>query len=381
MWDDEAHPHWSHPMLDVHPPHQATHTWKDFFIHIATIVIGLLIAVGLEQTVEWLHHRSEVRETRQLLAEERTRNINLFHENVTRDRLAVACLKNDLRIFQFLQQHPGTSREKLPGIPVWFFTDNPYAQASWIAAGQANILTLMPEAEVEDSRNVYSRLMASSEKQLALIDAFKKASAYESIQPDPSKLTRAQVDAEISLIQDCLRIVSIDMQMLSELAEVHADFFPGPSDVELQAEHWRDIPKGLAAAWAFTQHDFENLKGLRKADQPALEFARQISERGAGHLPEVYKEIHAKYPDFEPDQNSVNGFGYIAMYKGDLPGAINVFKFNVQRHPNSWDVYDSLGEAYAKAGKKKFAIENYQHAHQLNPANSSPIEALDKLQK
>ena len=39
-------------MLDVHPPQSATHTWKDFFIHIATICIGLLIAVGLEQTVE-----------------------------------------------------------------------------------------------------------------------------------------------------------------------------------------------------------------------------------------------------------------------------------------------------------------------------------------
>jgi hypothetical protein len=24
-------------MLDVYPPHEAAHTWKDFFIHIATI--------------------------------------------------------------------------------------------------------------------------------------------------------------------------------------------------------------------------------------------------------------------------------------------------------------------------------------------------------
>jgi hypothetical protein len=32
------------PMLDVHAPHEPVHTWKSFFIHIATIVIGLLIA-------------------------------------------------------------------------------------------------------------------------------------------------------------------------------------------------------------------------------------------------------------------------------------------------------------------------------------------------
>jgi len=38
-------------MLDVHPPHASTHTWRDFFLHIATIVIGLLIAIGLEQSI------------------------------------------------------------------------------------------------------------------------------------------------------------------------------------------------------------------------------------------------------------------------------------------------------------------------------------------
>src|ERR1035441_1129472 len=43
------------PVLDVHMPH-ATHTWKDFFIHLGTITAGLLIAIGLEQGVEKLHH-------------------------------------------------------------------------------------------------------------------------------------------------------------------------------------------------------------------------------------------------------------------------------------------------------------------------------------
>jgi len=52
-------PEVSAPMLDVHAPHQLVHTWKDFFIHIATIVIGLLIAVVLEQSIEALHHRTQ----------------------------------------------------------------------------------------------------------------------------------------------------------------------------------------------------------------------------------------------------------------------------------------------------------------------------------
>ena len=46
-------------MLDVHPPHSPTHTWKDFFIHVGTICVGLLIAVGLEQSVEYFHRQHE----------------------------------------------------------------------------------------------------------------------------------------------------------------------------------------------------------------------------------------------------------------------------------------------------------------------------------
>ena len=42
------------PVLDVHMPH-ATHTWRDFWIHLGTITLGLLIAIGLEQSVEWMH--------------------------------------------------------------------------------------------------------------------------------------------------------------------------------------------------------------------------------------------------------------------------------------------------------------------------------------
>ena len=41
--------------MDVHAPHHPLHTWKDFWIHLATITVGLLIAIGLEQSVEGLH--------------------------------------------------------------------------------------------------------------------------------------------------------------------------------------------------------------------------------------------------------------------------------------------------------------------------------------
>jgi hypothetical protein len=69
-------------MLDVHPPHSPTHTWKDFFIHVGTIVIGLLIAVGLEQTVEVIHHRHSAADARASIQEETSDNLEVLHYNL-----------------------------------------------------------------------------------------------------------------------------------------------------------------------------------------------------------------------------------------------------------------------------------------------------------
>ena len=101
------------PMLDVHPAHHAATTWRDFFIHIATIVLGLLIAIGLEQTVEYFHHRHQIAETRELLRNEREDNRQALTRATKSFRVVSAELQNNLQVLTYLQQHPGTSDEKL----------------------------------------------------------------------------------------------------------------------------------------------------------------------------------------------------------------------------------------------------------------------------
>jgi tetratricopeptide (TPR) repeat protein len=50
-----------------------------------------------------------------------------------------------------------------------------------------------------------------------------------------------------------------------------------------------------------------------------------------------------------------------------------------QDYPQFWNAYDSLGEAYLKAGQKEPAIQNYQKSVDLNPQNQGGVEALKKL--
>ena len=65
-------------MLDIHPAQHAASTWREFFIHIATIVLGLMIAVSLEQMVEYIHHRHERRQLEEDLRAEAERRIPIL---------------------------------------------------------------------------------------------------------------------------------------------------------------------------------------------------------------------------------------------------------------------------------------------------------------
>ena len=58
---------------------------------------------------------------------------------------------------------------------------------------------------------------------------------------------------------------------------------------------------------------------------------------------------------------------------------IDIFKQNIKNYPNSFNVYDSMGEAYMIKGEKELAIKNYEKSILLNPGNSNGKQMLEKL--
>ena len=80
-------------------------------------------------------------------------------------------------------------------------------------------------------------------------------------------------------------------------------------------------------------------------------------------------------------EQSLNELGYSLLYSGHEKDAIIVFQRNVQEFPKSSNVYDSLGEAYAKVGERDLAIANYEKSLQLDPKNQNAAERLKKLRE
>ena len=54
-------------MIDIHPPQHAPMTRREFFTHLFIVVLGILVAIGLEQSVEYLHHRHQLYEAREAI--------------------------------------------------------------------------------------------------------------------------------------------------------------------------------------------------------------------------------------------------------------------------------------------------------------------------
>ncbi|MGH7572187.1 MAG: c-type cytochrome [Gemmatimonadota bacterium] len=77
-------------------------------------------------------------------------------------------------------------------------------------------------------------------------------------------------------------------------------------------------------------------------------------------------------------EGGLNRLGYEVL-ETDPRAAIALFELNVETHPEAWNVYDSLGEAYMVAGDRDAAIQNYRRSLELNPENNNAIEKLGEL--
>jgi hypothetical protein len=192
------------PMLDVHPPHESIHTWRSFFIHIAIIVIGLLIAVALEQGVERVHEHYELNQLREELARELDGNRAILAEDERQWFLTLARLKNDLLVLDYIRQHPGTEQTALPGDLVWGQLPFLWNHAVWDAAVTKGTVRLMSLREANRHQEFYELMALMSSQSLADWDAINTARRFDLLDSDPTHLPPMQLNEVIQSTETAL---------------------------------------------------------------------------------------------------------------------------------------------------------------------------------
>jgi len=220
-------------MLDVHAPHGSVHSWRDFLVHVAIITIGLLIALGLEQTAEFVHHRHEVAEARQALGRELELNRRAYAESIREFRRQTAALLNNVAVLHYIQQHPGTPEEELPGILVWHASPGTFTDSAWETAEHSGVTALMPQEDVRRYAALYDRIDEVSRSFDKIWAAIVQARLYSVFDPDPSHLSPAEVVEEIALTKQVLATHFASAGALVELNYADPGFTPALTKPEL----------------------------------------------------------------------------------------------------------------------------------------------------
>lgn len=101
------------------------------------------------------------------------------------------------------------------------------------------------------------------------------------------------------------------------------------------------------------------------------------------HLVEHFKVISQRLSwEWAPPENLVNRVGYRMLNsknEKDKREALDLFIFNTENYPGSFNAFDSLGEAYEALGAPKEAVRNYQRSLELNPGNEHARGKIESL--
>ncbi len=112
----------------------------------------------------------------------------------------------------------------------------------------------------------------------------------------------------------------------------------------------------------------------------ATELSKQIKENGIEKAIAEAKIMRENKEEYRASEREINQLGYVLLQGGKVKESIEVFKLNVQLYPESANVYDSIGEAYAESGDKESAIINYKKSVELDPSNEHGKQVLKELE-
>jgi len=122
-------------------------------------------------------------------------------------------------------------------------------------------------------------------------------------------------------------------------------------------------------------------KTLRRAPNnfaPAMEAILTDAKKG---VESILREKEKYLKEFRSIEDHLNRIGYYKLRENKINDALIIFELNVNLFPDSYNVYDSYGEALLVNGDKDAAIMNYKKSLELNHKNNNAKEMLKRLEK
>ncbi|MBW8243014.1 alpha/beta fold hydrolase [Muricauda oceani] len=92
-------------------------------------------------------------------------------------------------------------------------------------------------------------------------------------------------------------------------------------------------------------------------------------------------ELSIEAKENNRSEQDLNALGYSFLGNEELDKALEVFKLTTILFPDSFNAYDSYGEALMKSNRKEEAIKMYEKSIELNPKNENGRKMLMQLKQ
>lgn len=95
-------------------------------------------------------------------------------------------------------------------------------------------------------------------------------------------------------------------------------------------------------------------------------------------LQQSYRYFLDEKDNWDFSEYDLNHLGYFAL-SSDPESSVAIFKYVTDIFSQSWNAWDSYGEALAISGNKYEAIKAYEKSVSMNPNNNAGVEILKHL--
>jgi hypothetical protein len=141
--------------LDVHAPHHPIGGWKDFLIHLVTITVGLLIAVGIEGCVELHREHKLVGEARETMREEIQHNNDTMKDTIVTVKKERATMEKNIQLLTKIQENPADKALQKDASITADYSMVGLRDTAWKTAQTTGALGFMPYTEAQRYSDVY----------------------------------------------------------------------------------------------------------------------------------------------------------------------------------------------------------------------------------
>jgi tetratricopeptide (TPR) repeat protein len=124
------------------------------------------------------------------------------------------------------------------------------------------------------------------------------------------------------------------------------------------------------------------VKAIANLTSIAEPLLKTITEKDIQSAIRQYYELKAAQPEaYDFSEEELNSLTYKLFQMKKLKEAIEICKLNVKLHPQSFNAYDNLAEAFLARGDIEVAIKNFEKSLELNWFNWNAVEKLKTLRK